>query len=128
MAWFSQTLAEAQKKRFDYYAFMAYHRQTVNELNMEATKAIDLMAEVAQKAVKAIGNPFQVMMKVQVLDWKSYEVIPAKEVETLLDKILSHGEVSLAFVPYVDQFPLHQLKKKWDHEEKVINHPMPKSK
>jgi hypothetical protein len=98
---------------------MAYHRQTVNELNMEAMKAIDLMAEVAQKAVKSIENPFQVMMKVQVLDWKSYEVIPAKEVETLLDRILSHGEVSLAFVPYIDQFPLHQLKRKWEKE----NHP-----
>jgi poly-beta-1,6-N-acetyl-D-glucosamine N-deacetylase len=113
VAWFSQTLSEAQKKGFDYYAFMAYHRQTVNELNMEAMKAIDLMAEVAQKAVKSIENPYQVMMKVQVLDWKSYEVIPAKEVEILLDRILSHGEVSLAFVPYIDQFPLHQLKKKW---------------
>ncbi|HSB06329.1 MAG TPA: poly-beta-1,6-N-acetyl-D-glucosamine N-deacetylase PgaB [Thermodesulfobacteriota bacterium] len=115
VAWFSQTLTEAQKKGFDYYAFMAYHRQTMNELNMEAMQAIDLMAEVAQKAVKSIENPFQVMMKVQVLDWKSYEVIPAKEVETLLDKILTHGEVSLVFVPYIDQFPLHQLKRKWDH-------------
>ena len=119
VAWFSQTLSKAQKKGFDYYAFMAYHRQTVNELNMEAMKAIDLMAEVAQKAVKSIENPFQVMMKVQVLDWKSYEVIPAKEVEGLLDRILSHGEVSLAFVPYIDQFPLHQLKRKWGEE----NHP-----
>jgi hypothetical protein len=53
------------------------------------------------------------MMKVQVLDWKRYEVIPAKEVETLLDGILSEGEVSLTFVPYIDQFPLPSLKRKW---------------
>ena len=52
-------------------------------------------------------------MKVQVLDWKSYQVIPTKEVETLLNGILGQGEVSLAFVPYIDQFPLHQLKGKW---------------
>ena len=71
------------------------------------------MAEVAQKAVKSVGDPFRVMMKIQVLDWKSYEVIPTKEVETLLKRILSQGEVSLAFVPYIDQFPLQQLKGKW---------------
>ncbi|OGP93477.1 MAG: hypothetical protein A2156_11290 [Deltaproteobacteria bacterium RBG_16_48_10] len=113
VAWFSQTLSEALEKGFDYYAIMAYHRQTMKELNMELQKAIDLMAEVAQKAIKSIGDPFQVMIKIQVLDWKSYEVIPTKEVEALLSGILSHGEVSLAFVPYIDQFPLHQLKKNW---------------
>ena len=113
VAWFSQTLQEALRKGFDYYAIMAYHRQTMNELNMDAKKVMDLMAEVAQKAVKAIGDPSQVMMKVQVLDWKSYQVIPTKEVETLLNGILGQGEVSLAFVPYIDQFPLSSLKGKW---------------
>ena len=113
VAWFSQTLREAMEKGFDYYAIMAYHRQTMYELNMEARKAMDLMGDVAQRAVKSIGDPSQVMMKVQVLDWKSYEIIPVKEEETLLDGILRHGEVSLAFVPYVHQFPLRQLKGKW---------------
>ena len=85
----------------------------MNELNMEAKKVMDLMAEVAQKAVRAIGDPSQVMMKVQVLDWKSYQVISTKEMETLLNGILGQGEVSLAFVPYIDTFPLSSLKGKW---------------
>jgi len=113
IAWFSQSLQGALEKGFDYYAIMAYHRQTMNELKMETKKAIDLMTEVAQKAVMSVGDPSRVMMKVQVLDWKNHEVIPTKEVEALLDGILSQGDVSLAFVPYVDQFPLHQLKGKW---------------
>ena len=92
---------------------MAYHRQTMHELNMEGKKTIDLMAEVAEKAVRLIGDPSRVMMKVQVLDWKRYEVIPAKEVETLLDHILGQGKVSLAFVPYIDPFPVGPLKGKW---------------
>jgi biofilm PGA synthesis lipoprotein PgaB len=115
VAWFSQTLREAMEKGFDYYAIMAYHRQTMNELKMETRKAMDLMADVTQKAIKSIGDPSQVMMKVQVLDWKSHEIIPTKEVELLLDSIFSHGEVSLAFVPYIEQFPLLQLKGKWAH-------------
>jgi len=113
VAWFSQTLYEAVEKDFDYYAIMAYHRQTMNELGMDEKKAFDLMAEVAQKAIKSLVDPFQVMMKIQVLDWKSYEVIPTKEVETLLKRILGQGEVSLVFVPSIEQFPLQQLKGKW---------------
>ena len=113
VAWFSQSISEALGKGFDYYAFMAYHRQAMKELNMDGKKAIDLMAEVSEKAVKAIGDPSRVMMKIQVLDWKGYEVIPKGEIEEVLAAVLNHREVSLAFVPYVEQFPLHQLKNKW---------------
>ena len=113
VAWFSQTLSEAMKKDFDYYVVMAYHRQMMKELNIEKGKAIDLMAEVAQKAVKTVGDPSKVLMKFQIYDWMNYEVVPRKEVEEVLARILNQGEVSLAFYPYLDQFPLHLLKGKW---------------
>jgi len=113
VAWFSQALPEALKRGFDYYAVMAYHRQAMKDLNMDEKKAMELMAEVAQKAVKSVGDPYQVMMKVQIFDWKSYEVVPRKEAEHILGKILEQGEVSLAFVPYTELFPLQMLKKKW---------------
>jgi len=52
-------------------------------------------------------------MKVQILDWKNYEVLSQKEVEEILSGILNHGKVSLAFFPYIDQFPLHSIKGIW---------------
>ena len=113
VAWFSQSLSEALENNFDYYAVMAYHRQTMKELKMEERKAMDLMAEVAGKAIKSVGDPSKVLMKMQILDWKSYEVLPKKEVEEVLTGILNQGEVSLAFVPDIGQFPLHSLKEKW---------------
>jgi len=118
VAWFSQTLEEALKKEFDYYAIMAYHRQAMKGRNIELKESIDLMAEAAQKAVKSVGDPSRVMMKIWILDWKSNEAVgldlaPQKEIEEILTKILEQGEVSLAFVPYTHQFPLHQLKGKW---------------
>jgi hypothetical protein len=81
-------------------------------------EAIGLMAEVARKAVEAVGDPSKVMMKVWILDWKSneavgYELAPQKEIDEILTAILDRGDVSLAFVPYLDQFPLHSLKGKW---------------
>jgi hypothetical protein len=58
------------------------------------------------------------MMKIQIMDWKSYEVIPTKEVDEVLTGIFAHGNVSVAFVPYIDQFPIHLLKGKWNSPAK----------
>jgi len=123
VAWFSQTLSGALENNFDYYAIMAYHRQAMKNRNIEVKEAIGLMAEAAQKAIEAVGDPSKVMMKVWILDWKSneavsYELAPRKEIEEILTAILNHGEVSLAFVPYIDQFPLHSLKGKWTSSKK----------
>jgi hypothetical protein len=113
VAWFSQTFSEALENNFDYYALMAYHRQTMEESNMEGRKAIDLTAEVARNAVAWVRDPSQVLIKIQIFDWKNLEVLPQKEVEDVVAGILNHGEVSLAFVPYTNQFPLHALKGRW---------------
>jgi hypothetical protein len=80
---------------------------------MEERKAIGLMADVAGNAIKWVGDPAQVLMKIQVFDWKSSEVVPQREVEDVVTGVLNHGEVSLAFAPYMNQFPLQALKRKW---------------
>jgi biofilm PGA synthesis lipoprotein PgaB len=118
VAWFSQTLEEALKKGFDYYAIMAYHRQAMKGRGIELKESIDLMAEATRKAIQSVNDPSRVMMKIWILDWKSnevvgYELAPQKEIEEILGKILEQGAVSLAFVPYIHQFPLQQLKGKW---------------
>ena len=119
--WFSQTLSEALKNNFDYYAIMAYHRQAMKDRNIELREAIGLMAEVTQKAVEVVGDPSKVLMKVWILDWKknggiSDDLVSQKEIEEILTAILNHGEVSLAFVPYIDRFPIDSLKGKWTNK------------
>lgn len=113
MVWFSQSLSEALGKDFDYYAVMAYHRQAMKDLKIDLKEAIDLMAEATEKAVRAVGDPSRVLMKVWVLDWKKSEVLQKQEMEEVLTAILNRGEVSLAFVPYVDRSPIQSLKEKW---------------
>jgi tetratricopeptide (TPR) repeat protein len=113
VAWFSQSLSEALEKKFDYYAVMAYHRQTMMEQNLDERKAMDLMAEVAWRAIRLVGDPHKVLMKVQTFDWNNREVIPEGEVRGVLAAILDQGPVSLAFAPAIDQFPFYLLKKKW---------------
>jgi hypothetical protein len=75
--------------------------------------AMDLMTEVAQKAIQSVGDPSKVLMKLQIYDWKRNEAVPQKEIEEILTKILNEGKVSLAFYPYFNQFPLRLFKGKW---------------
>ncbi len=117
-AWFSQTLSGALKNNFDYYAVMAYHRQAMKNRDIEVGEAVGLMAEATRKAVKGVGDPSRVLMKVWILDWKRNEAVsdqlaPRKEIEEILTAILNQGEVSLAFVPYIDPFPVDSFKGKW---------------
>jgi len=121
VTWFSQALSRALKNNFDYYAIMAYHRQAMKNRNIDLKEAMGLMAEVTQKAVDAVGDPTKVLMKVWILDWKSnkavsYELIPMKEIEEILTTFLNRGDVSLAFAPYVDPFPLQSLKGRWTNK------------
>ncbi len=118
IAWFSQTLPGALKNDFDYYAIMAYHQQAMKSRNMELREAIVLMAEVAKKAMESVGDPSRVLMKIWVLNWKSneavsFELAPLKEIEEILSRILDPSQVSLALVPYLPLFPIHQFKDKW---------------
>jgi tetratricopeptide (TPR) repeat protein len=122
MIWFSQTLSGTLKNNFDYYAIMAYHRQAMKDRKIGVKEAIDLMAEVTQKAVEIVGDPSKVLMKVWILDWKgnggvSDELVSQKEIEEILTAILNQGQVSLAFVPYIDRFPIHSFKGRWTPSE-----------
>ncbi len=118
VAWFSQTLSGALRNNFDYYAVMAYHRQAMKDRNIEAREAIGLMAEATRKAIEGVGDPSKVLVKVWLLDWKSNgavrsDLAPRKEIEDTLTAILNRGQVSLAFVPYTDSFPIDSFKGKW---------------
>ncbi len=121
VAWFSQTLSGALRNNFDYYAVMAYHRQAMKDRNIEAGEAIGLMAEATRKAIEGVGDPSKVLMKVWILDWKNNGMVrndlaPRKEIEDALTAILSRGKVSLAFVPYIDPFPVDSFKEKWTNK------------
>jgi len=118
VAWFSQSLSGALRNNFDYYAVMAYHRQAMKDRNIEAEEAIGLMAEATRKATEGVGDPSKVLMKVWILDWKGNgtvrsDLAPKKEIEDTLTAILNRGKVSLAFVPYIDPFPIDSFKEKW---------------
>ncbi len=109
MAWLSQSLDEAVKHGFDYYAIMAYHRQMQDELKKEPYEINSLIQNMANEAVKLVGEPQRVLMKFQTIDWNTSQSLPDKDVIGLLKMMQDVDGISLAVVPYRKDFPFEEL-------------------
>jgi biofilm PGA synthesis lipoprotein PgaB len=109
MAWLSQSLDEAVKQGFDYYAIMAYHQQMQNELNKGPYEIQSLIQKMTKEAVRLVGDPQKVIMKFQTIDWNTSQSLPDQEVIGLLTKVKEVNNVSLAVVPYRKDFPFEEI-------------------
>lgn len=109
LAWLSQSLDEAVKHGFDYYAVMAYHRQMQDELKKEPYEISSIIQKMANEAVRLVGEPQKVLMKFQTIDWNTSQPLPDDDVITLLNKVKEAGNISLAVVPYRRDFPFEEM-------------------
>ena len=109
MAWLSQSLDEAVKQGFDYYAIMAYHQQMQNELKKGPYEIQSLIQKMTKEAVMLVGDPQKIIMKFQIIDWNTSQPLPDQEVIGLLSKVKEVNNVSLAVVPYRENFPFEEL-------------------
>ena len=109
LAWLSQSLDEALKADFDLYAFMVYHRQIQNELDIPYSDAIKFVTMMTKEAKKKINPSDKVIMKIQIVDWNTSAVLPPEEIDDVVEGILKEGEISIALVPYAGQQHLKKL-------------------
>jgi len=111
MAWLSQSLDEAVKQGFDYYAIMAYHQQMQGELKKDQYEIYSLIERMTAEAVRLVGEPHRVLIKLQTIDWDTSRPLPAREVINLAKKVQEAGNISLAVVPYRKDFPFTELNR-----------------
>lgn len=109
MAWLSQSLDEAVRQGFDYYAVMAYHRQMQDELKKGPYEIQRLIEKMTEDAVRLVGEPQKVLIKFQTIDWNTSHPLPDREVTGLLNKIKETNNISIAVVPYRRDFPFGEL-------------------
>ncbi len=109
LAWLSQNLAASYKMGFDYYSIMAYHRQMEQELKRDPEEVRGLIERLVKDAVKIVGEPRRVLIKLQTIDWKTGKPLSNGEVVSLIRDVKSIKDVSLAVVPYRGDFPFHEL-------------------
>lgn len=117
MAWLSQSLDEAVRYGFDYYAIMAYHRQMQDELKKGADEVQALIEKMTDDAVEIVGKPEKIIMKFQTIDWNTSEPLPDKDVIGLFKRVQGLKNLSLAVVPYRRDFPFERLS-----GQKIIAH------
>lgn len=106
MAWLSQSLHKATALPIDYFAVMAYHRQIRKELRISEAAAYEKVAYMTTRLLEWIEDPHQILMKVQMTDWKTRKQIPPYEANQVFRRISERGRVSLAFIPYSPDLPL----------------------
>jgi uncharacterized lipoprotein YddW (UPF0748 family) len=106
LAWLAQSLAEAKKLPLDYYVIMAYHRQIKDELGLSEEGAFDEMSKMTASLLRVVEDPYKIVMKVQMTDWKTRKQISSYEANQVFERINNEGKVSLAFVPYSPRVPL----------------------
>jgi len=119
LAWLSQDLDEAVKTGFDLYAIMAYHRQISDELNVKGVALDSIMSKLVEKTLEKVKDPAKVLIKLQIADWESKEVVSHEEINSMLKLINKKGSPGLAFVPYRDSFDFSELAPFLGHDHKL---------
>lgn len=109
LAWLSQDLDEAVKTGFDYYAIMAYHLQISEELGLKGNSLYSTLAQLVDNALKKVGEPEKLMIKLQIADWKSKKSVSHNEINRILHIINERANTSLAFVPYYGRFDFNKI-------------------
>ncbi|MBE9528549.1 MAG: tetratricopeptide repeat protein [Proteobacteria bacterium] len=112
LAWLSQDLTAAVEVGFDYYSIMAYHRQMESELNKRPIAIRGLIGKMVADATRTVKEPSKVLVKLQIVDWETGESVEDGEVTEILKEISHSLPVSLAVVPYRDDFPYSELSTK----------------
>jgi hypothetical protein len=86
--WLGQDISTIRRSRFDLVFAMAYHRQMAEESGIDVTKAI---AELSRN-VSELMEPFdgRLVVKLQLLDWSSGEVIDQEELGIFMSAMPSN--------------------------------------
>jgi len=99
MAWFAQDVDATFSSELDFYAFMVYHRQMQNELQLSRSQVFDLIDLSLAGLVDKADHKQRIWIKLQTIDWDNGARVPSKELAELMDRVVRHGPVGLVVVP-----------------------------
>ncbi len=113
LAWLSQSISAAHRRKFDYYAVMAYHRQMMDELGLSVDEVATLLRRMS-RSLYAGAHPFRTLFKLQIRDWETQEPVSKEEFSKMLEAIRKGAEgtgaaPNIAVVPYRGRKDLDRL-------------------
>ena len=102
LLWLSQDWTALEHSPFDLIFLMAYHRQAASERNVSVTEAIAALAPKAAELAGRLGD--RLVVKFQVRDWRTRQLLPMAEIEALTKTFPKHApNVALAPIEGTDE-------------------------
>jgi len=100
LAWLAHDLS-ALKEVADYFSLMAYHRQIMDELNLDFYHTKQYLQAMINQCISTLPDaPQRFLFKIQVKDWETNEQINEADLRSLLSSASGIEHLSLALVPY----------------------------
>ncbi|MCX6557670.1 MAG: hypothetical protein NTW95_09625 [Candidatus Aminicenantes bacterium] len=84
-SWYAHDLPALAASSLDYFYLMAYQRQIQSELNLNEADNKDYFARMTAAALQCFGS--RLVVKLQVRDWQTSELIPLAELKSYYDLI-----------------------------------------
>jgi len=115
VTWFGQNITLAVEYDFDYVAVMSYQHGLAKAYNMTMDEACVFMKNMTEAAVNMTGDASKVIMKIQVYDFDTLEVLSEEEIRNTLEAILStgHSEVGIGYFAHRSDLPLETIGESW---------------
>ena len=79
-------------------------------MNKRPVAVRGLIGKMVEDAARMVKDPSKVLLKLQIVDWATGESIADGEVTEILRQISKSHTVSLAVVPYRNDFKYGELK------------------
>jgi biofilm PGA synthesis lipoprotein PgaB len=104
-SWYAHDLAALAASSLDYFYLMAYQRQIRSELGLSEAENRDYFARMTTAALQCFGS--RLVVKLQVRDWQTSELIPMAELKSYYDLIppgverVCFAAADVADIPYI---------------------------
>lgn len=110
LAWLAHDL-QALKDSVDYFSLMAYHRQIMEELNLDFPNVQNYLANMVNQCLATIpDSPQRFIFKLQVKDWNTNQPIDEQEIRAVITSSKGLDSLSVAVVPYPPDLSSSLLK------------------
>lgn len=100
LSWLAHNINE-MKDESDYFSLMAYHRQIMEELNLNLSQVKNYLLNMVNKCKEIFPNDSKrVIFKIQIKDWKTKETLKDDEIVDIISYSKGIEDLSVAIVPY----------------------------
>lgn len=103
LSWYSQSIDKYIGYGFEYLAFMGYHEQIADEMNISKFAAMNYINKSIINMKKVTLDNSRIMVKIQARSFKKGEnrkYLPANELEKLCGIIKKYKNISYVIVPF----------------------------